>query len=254
MKRFLILLMVIFLVGCKKSEQEVTVNKKTLLENTINKIDVYHFITHKKGSKVVIIGGIHGDEEAGYLAAERLLEDNPFTGEVLLIPRANYLATQLKERYPGVRNSPKGLYDGVIYSDLNRCLPGDENGSITEKIAFEIIKVIKEFEPEYIIDLHESLRSYSDSQPRLGDSLIYSNQKSAWIAMQVLEYFNETYLEEGDVVFRLDSSAPDGSFNNYLGSLGYITLTIETNRKLNLEKRITQQLNLVKSFFHIIDS
>lgn len=250
-----ILLLLFCLVGCTKTDKddfqyEVFKEKFSILKDTIYETDVFHFTTNKPGSKVVIIGGVHGDEVAGYMAAERLIEDNPFTGEVLLIPRANILATQLNERYPGIQT--KGVYDGITYSDLNRCLPGSESGTITEQIAHEIVTVIKEFNPTYIIDLHESLRSYKDSRPRIGDSLIYSNKESAWVALHVLEHFNETYLEEGDVVFRLDSNAPDGSFNNYFGSLGYMTFTIETNRQLKLEKRITQQLDLIKTFFYII--
>ncbi|MGI6781638.1 MAG: hypothetical protein ACOX56_02230 [Acholeplasmataceae bacterium] len=248
---FGILLLLLCLVGCNnKQEEKVKIKKFSILKDTIYETDVYHFITNKPGSKVVIIGGIHGDEVAGYSAAERLLEENPFAGEVLLIPRANILATQLNERYPGAQT--KGVYKGVTYSDLNRCLPGNANGTITEKIAHELVTVIKDFEPTYIIDLHESLRSYKDSRPKIGDSLIYSNKESAWIALQMLEHFNETYLEPGDVVFRLDSNAPKGSFNNYFGSLGYMTFTIETNRQLRLEKRITQQLDLIKTFFYII--
>lgn len=263
MKRlFGILLLLLCLVGCNTTnnnennddnnnvDDEVIVNRSVILKDTIYATYSYHFITNKPGDKVVIIGGIHGDEIAGYMAAEKLIDDNPFVGEVLLIPKANILATQLNQRYPGSNN--KGKYDGLVYSDLNRCLPGDKNGTITEKIAYELVSVITEFNPKYIIDLHESLRSYRDANPRIGDSLIYSNTASAWIALQVVEHFNETYLEEGDVIFRLDSNAPDASFNSYFGSLGYVTLTIETNRQLKLEKRITQQLDLIKSFFYVI--
>lgn len=252
MKRLLVVLLLLLLMGCKKNEASVIVSESVLLENTIYETKVYHFKTNKPGSKVVIIGGIHGDEIAGYSAAEQLIEDNPFTGEVLLIPRANILATKLNLRYPGSNN--KGEYEGIIYSDLNRSLPGDTTGTMTQQIAAAFTLLITEFDPIYIIDLHESLRSYKDQNPRIGDSLIYSNKESAWIALQVLEHFNETYLEAGDVVFRLDNSAPSGSFNQYFGSLGYITLTIETNRQLSLTKRISQQLDLVKSFFHIIQS
>lgn len=252
MKRLLVVLSLLLLMGCKQGEAKVVVQKSVLLENTLYATEVYHYKTNKPGSKVVIIGGIHGDEIAGYKAAEKLIDDNPFTGEVLLIPRANILATQLNQRYPGSVN--KGEYEGVIYSDLNRSMPGDQSGTVTQQIAWAFVELITEFDPTYIIDLHESLRSYKDEYPRIGDSLIYSNKESAWIALQVLEHFNDTYLETGDVVFRLDNSAPSGSFNNYFGSLGYITLTIETNRQLSLTKRTQQQLDLVTSFFHVIQS
>lgn len=254
MKRILGIVLLFLLTGCqheKPIDPEVDITKTTLLDNSIHKIEVYRLETHKEGPKVVIIGGIHGDEEAGFLAAEQLLESHDFfIGEVLLIPRANKVATELKQRYPGINKG--GVYGEYKYSDLNRSLPGNEEGTMTEQIAFELVKLIKEFDPEYIIDLHESLRSYSSDRSRLGDSLIYSNGKSAWAALEILEIFNDTFLEEGDVVFRVDNSAPEGSFNNYFGSLDYVTLTTETNRELPLEKRVEQQLNLVRSFFQNI--
>lgn len=253
----LILITTLFFVSSCGSNNDIKIETKyrdkTILSGTLYETKAHYYSSNKEGFRVAIVGGIHGDEIAGWTAAEKLVSENPFFGEVLLIPRLNFLATELRQRYPGAGN--KGLYNEVQYHDINRVFPGKEDGTITEQIAYEVVKVINEFNPEYVIDLHESLRSYSDPNPRLGDEVIYSNSKSAGVALQIVERFNELYLEEGDVRFIFDNNPPSGSFNYHFGFTEQIvSLTFETNRQLPIAKRIDQQLKLIQVFFDVLDT
>ena len=55
-----------------------------------------------------------------------------------------------------------------------------------------------------------------------------------------------------DIKFAVDNSAPMGSFNNYCGNnYEAIVLTIETNRQLNLSRRIEQQLAFIEILFKL---
>jgi predicted deacylase len=241
-----VMLIAIFLIGCQPTQQEeveITHTNKFILTDTIYQTQVHYLHTNVKGPKVAVIGGIHGDEIAGWEAAELLLDYSFQKGSYLIITRASSLAVSLQLRYPGINNG--GWYLGVQYSDLNRIFPGKANGNPTEQIADAIIQELIDFDPDYIIDLHESRRSYIDGN--LGDSVIYSNGKTSLFALEMVEAMNADYIESGDVNFRVDNSAPEGSLNNYCSTyFGVFVMTFETNRQLDLMKRIDQQLALVE--------
>jgi predicted deacylase len=248
-------ILLLTLSACKQPMEEpdniVTKTSYQILSSTIYETTVYVFASNLPGPTVMIVGGIHGDEVAGWQAAQELITKDNDTGIVIIIPKANYLATVLQKRYPGQEN--KGVYDGITYSDLNRIFPGKIDGSVTEQIAYALIQEVEKYQPDYIVDLHESRRSYADkSSPLIGDEVIYGNSKSTFFAYDMVDLFNKEYLELEDIRFAVDNSAPVGSFNNYCGNnYEAIVLTIETNRQLDLSKRIEQQLTLIEILFKL---
>ena len=95
------------------------------------------------GPKLLILGGIHGDEFESMWAIRRLKETlvpDALNGSITLIPIVNEGAFWL-----GQRTAEDGL-------DLARTCPGKENGSTTEQVAFLVSKLIRE--SDYLIDLH----------------------------------------------------------------------------------------------------
>ena len=247
------------LFGCSKKKNNsstkavITHTSHTILTGMeLYETDVHIFKSNITGPKVAIVGGIHGDELAGWKTALNLLEKDDYKGEVLIIPRANYLGTVLEKRYPGQGNN--GMYDGVKYSDLNRTFPGTLAGTITERIAYEIIQEIESFEPEYIIDLHESLSSYDDpKKPRLGNSLICTNNKTSLFVSDLVYDFNDQFLKENEKIFTTLSPAVANTFNDYCSkNFDAVVFTIETNRQLELTRRIEQQMQIIDLFFQMI--
>lgn len=241
--------------GCreKDNKKKIQIDHQTyiILENTIYATEVHILKSSVTGPKVAVVGGIHGDELAGWKAALKFIERDDFKGELLVIPRANYLGTTLEQRYPGA--STDGVYEEIEYSDLNRTFPGRLDGTITEKIAYEIIEQIKIFEPEYIVDLHESRRSYADSSPLVGDQVIFTNDKSCLLAVDLVEQFNQKHLKESETIFGFSSPAVKDTFNDYCSNnFDAVVFTFETNRQLELSRRIEQQLDLLDTLLNLI--
>ena len=232
-----------------KPKQEIILEKNqyTIMTGTTVETTVYVFKSNVAGPTVFITGGTHGDETAGWKTALKLLERDDYHGTIIIIPRLNRLACELDKRYPGT-------YEGVKYTDLNRAFPGKSDGTITQQLAYAIQEEILKYDPDYVIDLHESMKSYaSGAGSRLGDQLIYGNGKSAFLCEEVLDIYNHTYLEEGDVVFAFEGPGIENSLNYYVGTiLNKTNFTVETNRQLTLEKRISQQTNILNSFFEYI--
>lgn len=234
---------------------ENTVETWNILQDSIYETAVYKFTSNIPGKKVAIVGGIHGDEVAGWKAALQLKEKRNFVGEVLIIPQASILACKREERYPG-RGS---AVNGITYKDLNRNFPGDPNGNVTKQIAYAISETVKDFNPDVVVDLHESLRSSSssffdqDTSSRLGDLLIYGNSWTSLFTQTIIEDYNKEYLKEGDYPFGTDTYAPGNSFNQYFGKLyeDRLVITVETTRYINAStpkdesRRIEQQLELI---------
>ena len=97
----------------------------------------------EKGPHGLIIAGIHGDEYEPVMAVRQLikeLDDKLISGSLTLVPIVNmgaYLAaSRLGE-------------DGF---DLARTCPGNNSGSITERVAHEISKLIRS--ADFMIDMH----------------------------------------------------------------------------------------------------
>jgi len=148
----------------------------------------YVFDTGVEGMRVAIIGGVHGNEIAGWGAALDIIADFPFTeGKVLVLPKANKLACDLNDRFPGNKSPGNYLPETNNYSttlgyvDMARVFPGKSNGNITEKIAWCITEILDEFQPELIFDLHESQRPYSNgADGYMGNTLLaVSNNRAA---------------------------------------------------------------------------
>ena len=245
------------------SQEEITNTVETwkILEDSIYETTVYKFTNNVPGKKCAIVGGIHGDEVAGWKAALQLKERRDFIGEVLIIPQASIYACKREERYPGYGDA----VNGIKYKDLNRNFPGNPNGNVTEKIADAIAQTVKDFDADIIVDLHESRSSASssffeeDQKSRLGDLLIYGNSWTSLFTQTVIEDYNASYLQDGDYPFGTDTYAPGGSFNQYFGKLyeDRIVLTIETTRYVDYDKRISkdedrriqQQLEMIDLIF-----
>lgn len=244
----LLLLLLGILVGCQEPkpepiEVEVIHTETAIMMGTIYETKVHTFVTNVSGPKVVFVGGIHGDEIAGWTVGLELLDYDFQKGSYLVIPQASILACQVGKRYPG--QGSNGLYEGVTYSDLNRTFPGSKDGTITNQLAYAIIEVVSNFDPDIIVDLHESRDSYTNGY--LGDSVIYSNVKTALFALEMTEEMNAKYITETDTLFHVENSAPEGSFNYHCSqTFDAMVMTFETNRKLDLSKRIDQQLALIQ--------
>jgi len=97
------------------------------------------------GPVILITAGIHGCEYNAICTGYQLIEDiNPceLSGSVIILPIVNIVA--FKKRVQSI--CP------LDNKNINRIFPGDEKGSISERIANLIIRNVNNF--NYIIDIH----------------------------------------------------------------------------------------------------
>jgi len=102
-------------------------------------------IKNGSGPKILVMAGNHGDEYEGQIIVSRLIREldaAQVQGQLILLPMANYPAAAA-----GQRVSP------IDQGNLNRCFPGDPEGTPTHIIAHYIEHTLM---PgcQYVLDLH----------------------------------------------------------------------------------------------------
>ena len=107
-------------------------------------------VANGTGPTVLILGGNHGDEYQGQIAAMKLareLTPDMVTGRIILIPSLNFPAARAATRL-----SP---LDGM---NMNRAFPGSPEGSVTSQIAHFLTTVLFPLS-DVVIDIHSGGRS-----------------------------------------------------------------------------------------------
>lgn len=94
--------------------------------------DILCCINHGEGPSVLLLGGIHGDEYEAQIVLRRLAErltPEDVTGRVIIVPSLNFPAAQQGRRL--------SAFDG---QNMNRCFPGKEDGTPTERLCAFVTK------------------------------------------------------------------------------------------------------------------
>jgi len=223
-----------------------------LMEGTPYQTPAYLFDSKKPGSNIIIIGGTHGDEPAGYEASLRLLKklqkQPPKMGRIVLVPLANIQAVKNYNRRIPV---PEGV--DRERGNLNRCYPGKKDGLPMEQTALQIEELAKKYKADVFIDMHEArylhLNTPAESYRKmgLGQTIIYSpNEPSSMLLMEMLDQINSS-IDNPDMQFSgLERPILHSAAWRAGKELGIAAFTFETTRTLEIQQRIDYHLELVK--------
>jgi hypothetical protein len=166
------------------------------LKGTAGDTEVYILKGSDDGTSMLILGGTHPNEPSGHLAAILFIENVvPRTGTLYVIPRANasgFTANDPQEGAPQrftiqTPNGPRvfsygsratnpihqwpdpNVYihassgqtlSGSETRNLNRGYPGRPDGTLTEKVCYGIVQLIKRQNVTITVDLHEASPEY----------------------------------------------------------------------------------------------
>ena len=162
------------------------------LKGTPGDANIYFFDSGNSGATVLVLGGTHPNEPAGFISAVVLVENIiPKEGKFIVIPQAcssGFTCTDPMEGAPefftletksGLRKFRYGSRvsnpldqwpDPLVYSqypsgqqlsgfetrNLNRSYPGRNDGTFTEEVSFAIMQLIRKEKVNVAIDLHEA--------------------------------------------------------------------------------------------------
>lgn len=194
--------------------------------------DVYVQDSGEPGGTVLVLGGTHANEPAGFIAAVVMLETAKVTrGRLIIAPYANMMSrthTFPQDAHPQTFGfeTPNGIrrefrygarttnpvnewpnpdiyihpqtgqtMAGVERSNLNRAHPGVADGGATERLAHGFMQLIKQENVDLAIDLHEASPEYP-----VVDALVAHERAMELAAMVTME------LEFEGVPIRLEPS------------------------------------------------
>ncbi len=160
---------------------------------------VYYLDSGIPGATALVIGGTHGNEPAGSMAALVLVENSSVKqGRLIVIPHANPSAASILDTRCSIpyrhaldgKSGTRYMYYGDRRTDpadhrwwngdtrarnLNRVWPGDRQGTPTQQLAYAIFNLIQTENVDFLIDFHEARtrgKGKDKDKYRLANSLV----------------------------------------------------------------------------------
>jgi hypothetical protein len=205
------------------------------LENSPGDTPVYIFQGKEAGANLLILGGSHPNEPAGFITSVLLTENlRVAKGKVIIVPQANHsgfshndpfeanpqrfpIQTPGGERWfrygsrltnpvhqwpdPTLYANPAGQrLAGTESRNLNRNYPGRKQGNLTERIASGFLELIAREGIDLAVDLHEAAPEYP-----VVNAIVFHEagaELAAWTLMELQLYGLEFRLEESPLTLR----------------------------------------------------
>lgn len=241
------LILVLILAGCSGPkakpaagpEQPKPVPKTTtvitLMDGTKYATPAYIYKTPVPGPAVLVVGGIHGNEPAGSLAAKKFCDVDLLKGTLIVVPRANETALQ-----QNIRTLPET-------GDLNRSYPGKEKGTPAEQLTYGIVKLMKDNKVELVLDLHEGYAFNYENHKSVGESILPgTDDKSTLLAMDAMDFINKQ-ITEPKKKFNVLANPIKGSTAWYANTVLKVpAFTIETSDKQPIEDRTNYSFQIAR--------
>ncbi len=188
----------------------VNFNVARLPSNTLIDLPVHIYRAKKKGPKLLISAGMHGDELNGLEIIRRLIVENrikPTRGTIVAVPIINIYGFLLNSRY---------LPDG---KDLNRSFPGIKSGSLAARIAHTVMKNILPI-VDFGVDFHTGGANKNYPQIRCD----INDEKN----LELAKAFNAPFI--------INSNLRDGSFRKEAQKKGKRIIVYEGGESLNFDE------------------
>lgn len=207
----------------------------------------------EEGPTVLVVAGVHGNEPAGWLAAEQIAGWTPTRGTLIVVPRANVPA--LAKGMRRVPRSAAGAGATREQRDLNRCFPMSEDEAPAGALPAALWELVRELEPDYLLDLHEG-HDFTQVRPTSVGSSIISDATPGSLARAaaMIASLNDTIGDEHKR-FVVKTTAVAGSLARAANEvLGVPSMILETTVKGQaVTFRARQHRILVATFLTALD-
>ncbi len=225
------------------------------LQGSPGDTDIFIFEGEKPGGSLLILGGTHPNEPAGFIAAVLLVENSLVEqGKVVIIPQANLSGFTHNDPFEGnpqrfpietpggtrwfrygsrLTNPVHQWPDPALYinpsgqrlagseaRNLNRNYPGrSRGGGLTLNIAHAIMELMRQEQIDVAVDLHEAAPEYP-----VINALVFHDRSAELAAMTLME------LQLNGLDFRLEESPVNlrGLSHREWGDLGFHAFLFES--------------------------
>lgn len=219
--------------------QADTIDTVTIAPGTIYATPMYVIDSGKAGPTVMIVGGVHGNETAGYTAAAKVKSWDIKKGKLIVLPQANKKAVARHTR----------TYNG----DLNRDFPQSSTQSADNTLSRSIWSAVKKYDVDWLMDMHEGY-SYAKLSDSVGQSLIYyPNSTTQTMASAIVKNLNSD-ISTSYKKFSLFRYPVKGSLARAAGQYqGVHAFIFETCDNPSLSVRVNYQLKAANTLLSRLD-
>lgn len=237
----MLLLAISFLLFGTETAQAASQNKvrtEKIAPGTKYATDLYIIESNQPGPVVMVVGGVHGNETAGYTAARKITDYKISRGTLLVLPQANRRAVNAHKRY--------------LSSDLNRDFPVSKYDSADTILAKSILNVINKYDVDWVMDMHEGINySRLKSSDSVGQSVIYyPSAQMTPFAKKVAKNFNKdiktSYRKFSVYVYPVKGSLASAAAKVH-GANSFILETCKKDKLSTRQKYQLEALNLLLS-------
>jgi len=207
----------------------------------------------ERGGKIVVIGGIHGNEPGAYKAVDILSEVSVLKGELFLVPRSNFVSILAFKRG----------YNGDMNRKFSYISQKDPDFPYVKKIK----ELIKEVKPDVVLSLHDGYGFHITNKRAWGqciviDEKVYKSFNLYDVAYKVTSYVNN-FVERDDWKFPVFSTRTfqrDTEHKEQRRSLTYYCLSkcnvpafcLEVSKQLpSLKEKVKFHLLMLEKFFEL---
>jgi len=207
----------------------------------------YSVDSGENGPTVLVVGGVHGNEPAGYRAAEQIRHWSIARGKLIVVPQVNRLGLLADMRWlPAHRNDRK-------LKDPNRNFPTQSEKDPRSEHCSDLWEFVTDLRPDWVFDLHEGFDFHHANSKSVGSSVItFPAADTKSVATLMVDTINRT-IEDKEKVF--DLLAKSGPVNGSLAracheQLNARSFIVETTYKDQpLSKRTRQHRVMMSAAF-----
>ena len=202
----------------------------------------------QKGGKILIIGGIHGNEKGSYKASDILIDTKVKKGSIAILPRSN----------------PESIFTDMrgYNGDMNRKFA---NLSSRDNDFYKINSIknfIAEFKPDVILSLHDGYGFYAKHHNQWGECIVIDENNYNNIDLYNPAKFVSDNLKKYGFnipVHNTHTFKKNTKYKEQRKSLTYYTLQkhnipafcIEASKQTTLKRKVQIHLIAIKEFFKL---
>jgi len=188
-----------------------------------------------EGPTLLITGGLHGNEPAGYRAAEQIRHWPIRRGKLIVVPRVNT---------PGLRQNTRwlpGLPEETRNANRNFPKSGGPNRARSVPIK-ALWGFIREQKPDWVVDLHEGFDFFVANPESDGSSIIYfDTPEMQKLAAKIHDEVNATIDDPGRKIVKRAKGPINGGLVRAtierLGAKGFCFETTYQKQPLSIRTR-----------------
>ena len=206
-----------------------------IMLGTSNEQTVYYYRAPQDGPTTMVIGGIHGDERSGYMAADQIRKWTVNRGELVVVPRAH----------------PEAIADDLRPwdNDLNRKFP-PTGGDCLTPLADKLWDVVEHHDPDWVFDLHSSRGIYKSGDGGVGQAMFPTwSSPARSTGEKTVAALNDEFGLSGDMAYLMGNTLDadrDMLMHRVAGVLDRPGFICETTEKAPLDDQIAWQLFTVE--------